>query len=134
MGQTQVPGPGHYDQNADSVYLSSPQNSFPKAGREALNANERQNFPGPGQYPIPKSSSVGTKFGKGNRSQLVGFGDDKPGPGKYAIPSIFEPGRTKKGITMSKRPEGRENFSISLGPGAYDPKVDFVKKSATTSK
>lgn len=48
MGQTQVPGPGHYDQNADSVYLSSPQNSFPKAGREALNANERQNFPGPG--------------------------------------------------------------------------------------
>ena len=77
---------------------------------------------------------MGTKFGKGTRSQLVGYGDERPGPGKYAIPSIFEPGRAKKGITMAKRVDHRENYSLSLGPGAYDPKIDFVKKSATTSK
>ena len=131
--KNQTPGPTQYDPNLRATVADTPKIGFNKAGRQALDSNQKNNYPSPGEYIIPKSKSVGTKFGKAKTVNLGKKSKDGPSPGAYTIPSIFSSNK-KKGITMGKRYKKKKGLSSSVGPGAYDPDYTLTKKTAIGSK
>lgn len=118
------PGPGHYQSKSLS---SSP--AYSMGLKTKLKGLTSKDNPGPGgydpEYKGVKQSAPQVSFGKYTRSNLTG---DKmlPGPGAYESKSTVGEGPSY-GISMRYE---KHKGDMRPGPGNYNPKDEFVRKSA----
>mmetsp|Transcript_13299 Transcript_13299/g.24985 ORF Transcript_13299/g.24985 Transcript_13299/m.24985 type:complete len:338 (-) Transcript_13299:2492-3505(-) len=111
------PGPGNYEPNFK--YNATTRNWKIGQAEKGKLDSQAVKVPGPGAYDgklhdgVPKYG-----FSKGPR-EIKSASEAVPGPGAYEMPSVRN--------TMSKSITGRQkppkDTSISLGPGAYNPKL-----------
>jgi len=124
-----MPGPGNYGQTNVTLdkYKSSPKISIAGANREG---KEWGVTPGPGQYKPPLAGKTMPSFGFGSEARLHAVKESRgPGPGSYETRGNLEGLK----FSVSSRPSGTSNRSLTPAPGQYKPDYGQIEETAPKS-
>lgn len=83
-----VPGPGAYNQDADSILEHSPSVAFGRQSKDPLPHSKSTDSTGPGRYYSPLKPA-GVQWSFGSEKKGTEFKSDIPGPGTYDVQSTI---------------------------------------------
>lgn len=126
-----TPAPGNYDPKFDFMSEKANQSIGGVFGKNnRFSGNNNSEIPGPGNYePNSIKSKTNTIFGKDRRDKGDKSRLETPGPGNYELQDSIEEGlKKKKGVSIKFRGQSAKPSTDIPGPGAYESKLDTIKK------
>jgi hypothetical protein len=139
-----VPGPGSYisDANTQKRPQKSKQKGFGSAERQNGMIRNSKAVPGPGNYNFPLSMDMQNR-GFTMKGKIKDYETDKksklPGPGQYLDGNLSYTHKKSPSVAISKEMKSSNSSSKLInitapGPGSYEPKNEFTKRSASKWK